>query len=59
MEHGLWIMDHCLCTGDEARNAATLLAQKHPIIHGLLVPLVHRIKGDTTEDYRVTLEREH
>jgi uncharacterized protein len=59
MEYGLWIMDHCLCTGDEARHAATLLAQKYPIIHGLLMPLVHLIKEDTTEHYRVTLQREH
>jgi uncharacterized protein len=48
-----------LLTGDESRHAATLLAQKYPIIHGLLVPLVHRIKGDTTEHYRVTVQPEH
>jgi len=49
MEHGLWIMGHCLCTGDEARHAATIDS----------LCLVHRIKGDTTEHYRVTVQREH
>jgi hypothetical protein len=48
-----------LLTGDEARHAATLLNQKYPIIHGLLVPLVHRIRRDTTEHYRITIQREH
>jgi len=48
-----------LLTGDEARHAATLLNQKYPITHGLLVPLVHRIRRDTTEHYRITIQREH
>jgi len=28
--------------GDQARHAARLLASKHPILHGVLVPLAHR-----------------
>src|SRR5262249_56071516 len=40
-----------LLTGDEARHPPPLLAQKYPIIHGLLVPLVHWIRRDTTEHY--------
>src|SRR5262245_64046183 len=48
-----------LLAGDEARHAATLLNQRYPIIHGLLVPLVHRIRRDTTEHYPVTVGREH
>ena len=47
-----------LLTGDEARHAATLLNQKYPIIHGLLVPLVHWIRRDTTEHYRITIQRD-
>jgi hypothetical protein len=43
-----------LLAGDEARHAAELLARKHPVIHGVLVPLFHRMKGYTTEHYRVT-----
>ena|SRR5262245_1697440 len=44
-----------LLSGDEARHAADLLARKHPLIHGMLVPLFHRMKGYTTEHYRVTV----
>jgi|SRR5215510_917535 len=40
-----------LLTGDEARHAAALLARKYPVIHGLLVPLFHRIRGYSTEHY--------
>ena len=29
--------------GAEARHAARLLAGKHPFLHGLLVPLTHRL----------------
>src|SRR5262245_27997798 len=43
-----------LLTGDEGRHAAALLAQKYPLIHRFLVPLFHRMKGYTTEHYRVT-----
>ena len=31
---------------------------KYPVIHGFLVPLVHRLKGQTTEHYRITARRE-
>jgi len=34
--------------GAEARHAAELLAHKHPFLHGFLVPLVHRLRGNTT-----------
>jgi PPOX class probable F420-dependent enzyme len=32
-----------LLDGIEARHAARLLAAKHPLLHGLLVPLTHRL----------------
>jgi PPOX class probable F420-dependent enzyme len=47
-----------ILTGDEARHAAALLAQKYPLLQRLLVPLFHRIKGYATEHYRVTANRE-
>ena len=47
-----------LLTGEEARHAAALLSGKYPVIHGFLVPLVHRLKGQTTEHYRITAHRE-
>jgi PPOX class probable F420-dependent enzyme len=32
-----------LLDGAEAREAARLLRRKHPLLHGLLVPLAHRV----------------
>ena len=32
-----------LMGGDEGRRAARLLSRKHPLLHGLLVPLAHRL----------------
>lgn len=34
--------------GEEAAAAGRLLARKHPLLHGVLVPLVHRLRGNTT-----------
>jgi len=34
--------------GQESEHAAKLLAQKHPFLHGILVPLTHRLRGNTT-----------
>ncbi|MGH9856091.1 MAG: PPOX class F420-dependent oxidoreductase, partial [Blastocatellia bacterium] len=35
-------------SGDESVYAGRLLARKYPILHGLLVPLVHRLRRNTT-----------
>jgi PPOX class probable F420-dependent enzyme len=43
--------------GTEARHAARLLARKHPLLHGLLVPLTHRLgraKTGKTVHFRLT-----
>ncbi|NKQ52091.1 PPOX class F420-dependent oxidoreductase [Amycolatopsis sp. K13G38] len=45
-----------LLSGDEARHAARLLTRKHPLLHGVLVPLAHKLKGYRTLHYRVELE---
>ena len=37
-----------ILTGEESAYAGHLLAGKYPILHGLLVPLVHRLRGNTT-----------
>lgn len=42
-------------TGTEALAAARALRRKHPILHGVLVPLGHRIRRYTTIYYRVDL----
>ena len=40
--------------GDESARAARLLARKHPILHGFLVPLVHRLRGNATVHVELT-----
>ncbi len=40
--------------GDESAYAGRLLARKHPILHGLLVPLVHRLRGNRTMHIELT-----
>jgi hypothetical protein len=43
--------------GAEARRAARLLAGKHPLLHGLLVPLTHRLgraKTGKTVQFQLT-----
>jgi uncharacterized protein len=34
--------------GEESAHAGRLLARKYPVSHGLLVPLVHRLRGNKT-----------
>jgi uncharacterized protein len=34
--------------GEESAYAGRLLARKHPILHRLLVPLIHRLRGNQT-----------
>jgi len=34
--------------GEGSARAGRLLARKHPILHGLLVPLIHRLRGNNT-----------
>jgi PPOX class probable F420-dependent enzyme len=37
-----------LLEGDEARRAARALARKHPLLHGVVVPLTHRLRRNRT-----------
>ncbi len=39
---------------EESAYAARLLARKHPILHGILVPLAHRLKGYKTVHVELT-----
>ena len=43
-----------LLGGVEAQRAARALARKHPLLHGFLVPLAHRLAGYTTLHYELT-----
>ncbi len=40
--------------GDESARAARLLARKHPILHGFLVPAVHCLRGNKTVHLELT-----
>ncbi len=40
-------------SGAEADRAAGLLARRYPLLHGRLVPWVHRLKHQDTVHYRV------
>jgi len=34
--------------GEESAHAGRRLARKYPVLHGLLIPLVHRLRGNET-----------
>jgi PPOX class probable F420-dependent enzyme len=40
--------------GGESAHAARFLARKHPILHGLFVPAVHRLRGNETVHMELT-----
>ena len=42
-----------LLNGEASEQAARLLAKKHPILHGRLIPWHHRRRGWTTQQYRL------
>ena len=44
-----------LLHGFEAEHARTLLATNYPILHGRMVPWMHRRKGWTIEHYELTV----
>jgi PPOX class probable F420-dependent enzyme len=46
-----------LLSDDESGPVRALLAAKYPILHGRLVPAMHRRKGWTTLHYELTLDR--
>jgi PPOX class probable F420-dependent enzyme len=39
--------------GNDARTAARALGQRHPILHGWLIPWFHRLRGWRTVHFRV------
>jgi hypothetical protein len=42
-----------LLQGEPSRQAARMLARKHPVLHGRLIPWYHRRRGWTTQQYRL------
>jgi PPOX class probable F420-dependent enzyme len=43
-----------LLDGEEARTAAHLLARKYPVLHGVLVPLSHKVMRTKTLHYELS-----
>jgi uncharacterized protein len=43
-----------LLTGEEAAHAARLLRQKHPLLHGVLLPLMHLLRRNRTVHFALT-----
>lgn len=43
-----------LLAGDEALHAAALIRKKHPVFHGVLVPVAHKLRRYQTVHYEVT-----
>jgi PPOX class probable F420-dependent enzyme len=43
-----------ILAGEESARAGRLLADKYPLLHGFFVPLVHRLRGNTTTHIELT-----
>jgi uncharacterized protein len=41
-------------SGVEAARAGQALAHKYPILHGILIPLLHRLRGNQTMHIKLT-----
>lgn len=37
-----------ILAGDEAAHAADAITRKYPLLHGFVIPMVHRLRGNTT-----------
>jgi PPOX class probable F420-dependent enzyme len=42
-----------LLDGEESQKAAAALARQHFVVHGIVVPRLHRLRGWTTQQYRL------
>lgn len=45
--------------GAESARAGALISRKHPILHGYLIPLVHRLRGNETMHVELTTHRDN
>lgn len=43
-----------ILSGDESADAGRAIARKYPILHGVLIPLVHRLRRNTTVHMELT-----
>jgi PPOX class probable F420-dependent enzyme len=44
-------------SGSEAAHASQAINKKYPVLHGILVPLAHRLRGHKTTHIELTLSR--
>ena len=47
-----------ILVGEESARAGALISRKHPILHGYLIPLVHRFRGNETMHVELTAHRD-
>lgn len=47
-----------ILAGAESARAGALISRKHPILHGLLIPRVHRLRGNETVHVELTVRRD-
>lgn len=45
-----------ILAGAESTRAGALISRKHPILHGYLIPLVHRLRGNVTTHVELTAQ---
>ncbi|MGH2559113.1 MAG: PPOX class F420-dependent oxidoreductase [Thermomicrobiales bacterium] len=43
-----------ILSGEEAKHAARTIARKYPVLHGILIPWGHRLRGYTTMHIELT-----
>ena len=43
-----------ILAGGESARAGALISRKHPILHGFLIPLIHRLRGNETTHVKLT-----
>jgi uncharacterized protein len=48
-----------ILTGSESSHAGHLLARKYPLLHGVIVPLTHRLRRNTTTHIELTGRTRH
>jgi PPOX class probable F420-dependent enzyme len=45
-----------LLAGDEAKRASRLIARRHRLLQGVIVPVLHRVQGRTTVHFEVVFD---
>jgi uncharacterized protein len=48
-----------ILSGEESAQAGRLIARKYPFLHGFLIPLLHRLRGNTTMHVELTWVEQH